>query len=157
MISEIVMIIALLALGTFFYIQQNDKETSLLLGWLPLTSLIVFIAAFAIGMGALPWLMMGEIVPQKVKGPATSIATFVNWFLAFVVTLTFDALKKWLTDAGAFWLFAGCCLLGSVFCFFAVPETKGKTPDEIQAFFGNERSQINEIRRPLLSNDANDD
>ena len=81
--------------------------------------------------------MMGEIVPQKVKGPATSVATFFNWGLAFVVTFSFESLKQGLTDAGAFWFFAGICVLAAVFCGLVVPETKGKTPAEIQAYFGN--------------------
>ena len=137
LISEIFSTIALVSLGTFFYIQENDLETSLTLGWLPVTSLIVFMAGYAVGLGSLPWLMMGEIVPQKVKGPASSVATFVNWALSFIVTLSFDSLKVGLTNAGAFWFFAAIGVLNTLFCAFIVPETKGKTPAEIQAPFGN--------------------
>ena len=137
LISEILMVIALVSLGTYFYIRDNDLETALTLPWLPVTSLIVFIAGFSIGLGPIPWLMMGELVPERVKGPATSAATFFNWGLAFAVTLSFNSLKQALTDAGAFWFFAAICSLATLFCGFIVPETKGKTSAEIQANFGN--------------------
>ena len=61
------MCIAMFALGTFFYIQENDPVTADTLGWLPLTSLIVFNAAFGIGAGPIPWLMFAEILPAKVS------------------------------------------------------------------------------------------
>ena len=137
LVSEIFMIISMAALGTFFYLKDNQPDTLDSIGWLPLVSLMLFIAAFAIGLGPMPWLMTSEIVPQKVKGPATSIATFINWMLAFIATKTFVDLKKGLTDAGAFWFFGAICVLGLFFCFFAVPETAGKTSEEIQLFFGN--------------------
>jgi SP family facilitated glucose transporter-like MFS transporter 8 len=136
LVSNIMMCISMFALGTFFYIQANDPETAKSLGWLPLTSLILFIATFAIGAGPMPWLLTGEILPAKVKAPATSIATFTNWFLAFIVTKTFVDIQAGLTKAGSFWLFGGFCVLGVLFSIFALPETKDKTPEEIQAFFG---------------------
>lgn len=66
------------------------------------------------------------------KGPASSVATFLNWTFAFIVVLTFVDVKAGLTDAGAFWFYAGICFVGTLFCFFFVPETAGKTPQQIQ-------------------------
>ncbi len=132
------MSISLFALGAFFYVKENPSSDPAVidsLGWLPLFSLILFIAAFGIGAGPVPWLMSSEILPAKVKGPGVSIATFTNWFLAFLVTKTFASIQETLTSAGAFWLFGTCCIFGALFGLFILPETKGKSPEEIQSLF----------------------
>lgn len=124
------------ALGAFFYIKENDAATADTIGWLPLVSLLVFIAAFSLGSGPLPWMMFGEILPAKVRGPGGSVATFTNWFLVFLVTKTFVQVQAGLTEAGAFWMFGCFCFLAVFFSIFFLPETKDKTPEQIQAFFG---------------------
>jgi Sugar (and other) transporter len=73
----------------------------------------------------------------NILGPSTSIASFFNWGLSFIVTKTFVTMQEGLTIAGAYWLFGAFCFLGVIFTAFALPETKGKTYDEIQALFGN--------------------
>lgn len=132
------MSISLFALGTFFYLKENssvDPAVVESLGWLPLVSLIVFIAAFAIGAGPIAWLMSNELLPAKIKGPGMSIVSFVTWGLAFVVTKTFVNIQAALTSAGAFWMFGSFCVLGTLFSLFILPETKGKSPEDIQALF----------------------
>lgn len=137
LMSTAIMSIAMFALGAFFYIQEHyDEETVASLGWLPLTSLIVFIAAFGLGAGPMPWLMFGEILPAKVRGPGGSAAAFSNWFLAFIITLTFVDIQEAMTPAGAFWMFGCFCILAVLFSIFLLPETKGKTPEQIQSYFG---------------------
>ena len=63
------------------YFRDVEPETGVQLGWLPLTSLVVFIAGFGIGLPLMPWLMSAEIVPARVKGPGTSIASFGSWLI----------------------------------------------------------------------------
>lgn len=129
---------SLFALGAFFYIKENEVVDAVVLeslGWLPLTSLILFIAAFGIGAGPVSWLMSSEILPPKIKGPGISIATCTCWLLGFVVTKTFVNIQEVLSSAGAFWMFGSFCMLGTLFGLFILPETKGKTTEEIQALF----------------------
>ncbi len=130
------MCVAMAALGAFFFVLDTDPEGAESLGWLPLTSLILFIAAFAIGAGPIPWMMFGEILPAKVKGPGASAASFTNWFLAFIITLTFVDIQEAITPAGAFWMFGGFLVIAVLFSVFFLPETKGKTPEDIQRHFG---------------------
>lgn len=141
------MCLSMVALGAFFFIketyEEEDPDRVAALGWLPLTSLILFIAAFGVGAGPMPWLMFGEILPARVKGPGSSVATFTNWFLAFVVTLTFVDIQEAIGSSGAFWMFGGFCVLGILFTIFVLPETKGKSPEQIQAFFGTHPSSFN--------------
>lgn len=61
--------------------------------WLSITSLVVYVIAFSLGWGPIPWLLMSEIFPSKARGPASAIATFFNWAFAFAVTKSFQALK----------------------------------------------------------------
>ena len=136
LISEIFMCISMVALGTYFYLKEETDTDVSSLGWLPLTSLIVFIAAFSIGAGPVPWIMFGEILPAKVKATGSSLASFTNWLVAFIVTLTFVDIQDAIGSSGVFWMFGGFCVAGTLFTFFYLPETKGKNPEQIQAFFG---------------------
>jgi len=71
MVSIIIMTLTLVALGVFFYILETDKPTAETLGWLPLTSLCVYIVAFAIGYGPIPWLIMSEIYSKDFNSIAS--------------------------------------------------------------------------------------
>ncbi|XP_042873713.1 facilitated trehalose transporter Tret1-like [Penaeus japonicus] len=106
------------------------------IGAIPLVFLIVFIVAFSIGLGPVPWLMMGELFPSNVRETAASLATAVNWSSAFVITLIFDSMTTALGDHGNYWVFGGICVLAILFSACFVPETKGKTLLEISAYFG---------------------
>lgn len=147
LISDVTMCIFLVCLGVFFYFKESGDEgnadnASIAsdIGILPLISLIVFIVAFSLGYGPIPWLMMGELLPPHIKGLAGSIATSFNWILAFFVTKFFSDMKKGLGGAWCYWLFAIVCAAGTVFVFIFVPETKGKSLDEIQKYFGADTS-----------------
>ncbi|XP_045615875.1 facilitated trehalose transporter Tret1-2 homolog isoform X2 [Procambarus clarkii] len=140
-VSASFMALSLVALGEFFYEKMEDKTWAVnKLGWLPLTSLIIFITAFSIGYGPIPWLMIGELFSPNVKEAAGSFATMFNWSLAFVVTLTFVPLQTALGTYGVYWLYASICVVNLVFCVTIVPETKGKTLEEINAYFGGPSS-----------------
>ncbi|GBG82205.1 hypothetical protein CBR_g34488 [Chara braunii] len=101
---------------------------------LAILSLLAFIAAFSLGMGAIPWIIMAEIFPVQVKGLAGSLATLMNWLSSFVVTLTFQSLLTW-SHSGSFVLFAAECVFTVLFVLRIVPETKGRTLEQIQAAF----------------------
>lgn len=110
------------------------------LGWLPVASLCVFIIMFSIGYGPVPWLMMGELFATDIKGFAGSIAGTTNWVLAFVITKTFKNLTDGLGSGPTFWLFSGLTVVGVIFVFFIVPETKGKSLNEIQQEMAGNRN-----------------
>lgn len=130
--SSSVMAISTIAMGVYFYLKDADAESVTTLGWLPVSSLCVFIIMFSIGFGPVPWLMMGELFASDIKGVAGSIAGTTNWVLAFIVTKTFVNLKDALGSGQTFWLFAGITVVGFIFVFVFVPETKGKSLNEIQ-------------------------
>lgn len=124
--------LATICMGVYFYMQQRDPESVTTLGWLPVCSLCVFIIMFSIGFGPIPWLMMGELFTSDIKGVAGSIAGTTNWLLAFIVTKTFVNMKTALGNGETFWLFSAISVVGIAFVYFLVPETKGRSLNEIQ-------------------------
>ncbi|KAI8566129.1 hypothetical protein RHMOL_Rhmol02G0015700 [Rhododendron molle] len=108
---------------------------SLLIGWDPILAVagvLIFVVSFSIGMGAIPWVIMSEIFPMQVKGIAGSLVTLVNWLGAWAVSYTFNFLMSW-SSSGTFFLYAAFSALTVLFVAKVVPETKGKTLEEIQA------------------------
>ena len=103
--------------------------------WLSILCIVLFNLMFALAWGPVPWLVMSEIFPLRARGPASSFATLTNWTMAFIVTVTFKSMVAALTDQGVFWFYAGCCLVGFIFVYFLMPETKGKTLEEIETMF----------------------
>jgi SP family xylose:H+ symportor-like MFS transporter len=90
-------------------------------------------ACFAMTLGPVTWVLISEIFPNRVRGAAVSIAVSALWIACFVLTYTFPLLNQALGPAGTFWLYAAICLLGFVFVLLYVPETMGKTLEQIEA------------------------
>lgn len=121
------MFLSLLVLGAAF----KWIHPSPLLGWVTVLGLVVYVAFFAISLGPIFWLLIAEIYPLTIRGKAMGVATVVNWAANLAVGITFLTLIQYLGNAYTFWLYAivtiGCWL----FTYYLVPETKGKTLEEI--------------------------
>ncbi|XP_072944082.1 facilitated trehalose transporter Tret1-like [Epargyreus clarus] len=131
-ISSVTMTITLVVLGTFFYVRDNLHLDVSNLGWLPLTTLMIYLLGFSLAFGPIPWLMMGEILPAKIRGAAASICTAFNWLCTFAVTKTFHNIIVGIGPAGTFWLFGCICFIGLFFVIVYVPETRGKSLEQIE-------------------------
>jgi len=94
--------------------------------------ILLYIAFFASAMGPLVWVVMAEIFPIRMRGAAMGIATLILWFADFAVTLTFPVISDKLNASAAFWIYAVMCALDLVFMIFYLPETKGKSLEEIE-------------------------
>lgn len=126
------MVVALSALGTFFYLQVSTDISTDPVFWLPIFSLILYIFAFHFGICSIPWTLSSELFPSNVKGVAAPTITICCWLSSFLVTKFFNSMNSAMGKAGSFWFFGGCCLLTGIFSLFFVPETKGKSFSEIQ-------------------------
>jgi MFS family permease len=126
--------VALVGLGIFF--ASSGIQHSV--GWLALACLLFYIFGFAIGLGPVFWLMISEIFPLQMRGPAMAVCAMFNWGFNFLISYTFLSLTDTITKQGTFWLYAffGVCAL--VFFATMVPETKGRALEQIQQDLGSD-------------------
>ncbi len=144
--------LALAALGAFFFMKDSLGDS---LKWVTVGTVLVYIIFFAISLGPLGWLIISEIFPTKYRGVGVSIGSFSNWFFNAIVAFTFlklawlftgpgmeitkqvvvDGVSKTETDpnpAGAFFIYAAVAIIGIIWGLKYIPETKGKTLEEIE-------------------------
>ena len=131
-----------MALGTYFYLldtsSTNDNRAVETLTWLPLTSLIIYFFAFSVGNGPIPFMMNGEIFAPEAKRLSSTLSITFNWLCEFFVTQFELDLEHAIGLHGACFLYGSICALAVVLLFF-IPETKGKSSDELKnIFMGNQ-------------------
>lgn len=90
------------------------------------------IGCYAMSLAPVTWVLISEIFPNRVRGSAVSVAVSSLWIACFVLIYTFPKLKVAAGMAAVFWIYAGICLAGFVFVCWAVPETKGKSLEQIE-------------------------
>src|ERR671917_509250 len=135
LIGLVGMTISLALLGTVFASGATGENSTVLSGVLATLCLAVYIASFAISLGPVFWLMISEIYPLRIRGTAMSVASIANWGSNWLVALTFPVLLATFGGAGSFWLFAVLGIVAWFFVYFRVPETKGRSLEEIEASF----------------------
>lgn len=100
-----------------------------------LVLVITAIAIYSMSLAPITWVVLSEIFPNRIRGLAMSIATFSLWVASFVLTFTFPLLNEALGAYGTFWVYSGISILGFWFIKNKLPETKGKTLEEIETEF----------------------
>ena len=98
-------------------------------------SIVLFIVGFSIGWSTIPWVMMSELSPLRVRGILSGVATFVNWSTAAFVTGFFPVYQGAVQHYGSWWTLTGITLLSIPFVLIFLPETKGKSLEEIEESF----------------------
>ncbi|NDP22227.1 MAG: sugar porter family MFS transporter [Paludibacter sp.] len=111
-------------LGAAFYFQLK--------GIAVLALVVTAVAIYAMSLAPIVWVILSEIFPNRIRGAAMALATFALWIACFILTYTFPLLNKSLGAAGTFWVYAGVCLVGFIFILKKLPETKGKSLEEIE-------------------------
>ncbi|KAL7101827.1 hypothetical protein ACP275_08G079300 [Erythranthe tilingii] len=131
-VSCSLMTLSSLLVAMAFYLKDILPEKShSTMGVLSLIGLLILVIGFSIGLGAVPWIIMSEILPVSIKSLAGSVATLANWLSASVVTMTANLLLTW-SSGGTFLIYALVSAFTVVFVALWVPETKGRTLEEIQ-------------------------
>ncbi len=90
------------------------------------------IACYGSTLAPVTWVVLSEIFPNRIRGAAMSVSVFALWAGCFILTFSFPHLKDVLGPANTFWIYAAICLAGSVLVYFRLPETKGKTLEQIE-------------------------
>jgi MFS transporter, SP family, galactose:H+ symporter len=122
------MAITLLLLGLTFVLPFESVDT-----WLSLVCILLYISAFAVGMGPIFWLLIAEVFPADARADGAAVSSTANWLANFVIGLLFLPLIDAIGEGPTFWVFAVVCVAGLWFANRYVPETKGRTFAEIDA------------------------
>jgi len=136
------MIVTLTALGLSFQISNPSGQ----LAWIAVICLMGYVASFAISLGPIFWLLIAEIYPLKIRGLAEGTAATFNWGSNFIVSLTFLTLVEKLGASSTFLLYALASVASWLFAYYLVPETKGRTLEQIEAFW-----RAGHRSRPMVS------
>ncbi|XP_076546377.1 facilitated trehalose transporter Tret1 [Osmia lignaria lignaria] len=131
MISAFGTSVSTFLVGLFFFLQNNETDVGMIT-WLPATGSILYVIMYAFGLAALPFTVMSEVFPTNVKALGTGIGMFVCNGSAVIVTSIYQSIVEQYGIHAAFWLFSTISLSGVVFVFYYMPETKGKTLQEVQ-------------------------
>jgi sugar porter (SP) family MFS transporter len=131
--GSMLMVLALVMLGFIFALHTSH------IGSLTLIALIIYILAFALSFGPVFWLMSAEIFPTRVRAAGASISSFANWAANFLVSITFLSLIGALGAPATFWLFAFFGVLAFLFSWKFVPETKGRSLEQIERYWESGR------------------
>ena len=130
LIGALGMGVAMLSLGLVFFAKGS--------GILALFSMMLYVASFAVSWGPVTWVLLSEIFPNKIRGRALAIAVAAQWISNYLVSLTFPMMNdnSYLTEkfnnGFAYWVYAFMCVLAYLFVKKYVPETKGKTLEEME-------------------------
>ncbi|KAJ7978387.1 Polyol transporter like, partial [Quillaja saponaria] len=138
------MIVCLASLGVSLTIIDHSHTK---LTWaiaLSIASVLCFVASFSIGMGPIAWVYSTEILPLRLRAQGASMGVVANRVTSGVISMTFISLYEGITISGAFFLFTGIAMVSWVFFFIMLPETQGKTLEEIEGCFGNFTKKSND-------------
>jgi len=105
-------------------------------GWPVLLLTLCAIACYSMSLAPVTWVLISEIFPNRIRGAAVSIAVSALWLASFILTFTFPAILGAIGSAGAFWLYSAICFCGFAFIWRRVPETKGRTLEQIEQQLG---------------------
>ena len=111
-------------LGLCYYMEMS--------GILMVSLVVLAIACYAMSLGPVTWVLISEIFPNRVRAVAVATATFALWMASCTLTYTFPFLNTFLETSGTFWIYACICLAGFLFFLKKLPETKGKSLEELE-------------------------
>lgn len=119
-------------LGLSYYLEVTGEQILILV--------ILAIAVYAMSIAPITWVVLSEIFPTKIRGTAMSIASLALWMASFVLTYTFPLMNSGLGSYGTFWIYCGITAMGFVYIKLKLPETKGKSLEEIESLFLTNKS-----------------
>lgn len=111
-------------LGTCYFMHITDFFMVILV--------VAAIACYAMTLGPVTWVLIAELFPNRVRAVAVAVCTFALWTASFTLTYTFPLLNTALGSYGTFWIYAGVCAAGFIFFSLRLPETKGKSLEELE-------------------------
>ena len=123
--------------GVSYYHGEHDFCNNSGLGTIAIVGVIIFIVAFSLAWGPIPWTSMSELVPGRVESLYASIASMVNWSFAVIITACFQPYSDLVTPKFAWWSFSIVMFVSIFFVVIFLPEAKGHSLEQIEDHFEN--------------------
>ena len=134
LISATGMALSYIVIGALFYYEN-------LSGYILLVFSLTAVASYSAGLAPVTWVILSEIFPNRIRGQAMAVATFVLWIGTFTLTLTFPVFLERLQGSFTFWIYGAICILGFFFILKFLPETKGKTLEELEKLLTGKKTE----------------
>ncbi|XP_018321677.1 facilitated trehalose transporter Tret1-2 homolog [Agrilus planipennis] len=151
------MTISMLLLGSYVLAKSQDLLSDAVISkfnfWLPMTLLTVYIFTSTLGFYAIPFAMTAELFPAKARGMASGLLTCVAYTFNFITVKFFPNMVKTMGSYGVFFLFGAFSLAGTIFVVLCLPETKGKTLEEIEEYFGKKKTKQATEKSLMINHD----
>ncbi|RZC38442.1 Sugar tr and/or MFS 1 domain containing protein [Asbolus verrucosus] len=148
--------LSLLVIAIYFALKNSGIDVSVA-SWVPIVSVMVYAAVFKFGLGMVPIVMTAELFPAKVKAIGMTLSDAMYLIFGLISIYLYQTLKESCGIHVPFFIFAGSCFLTAIFCAFVIPETKGKTLEEIQFILKGEPyqpQQVNNIENGEKTNET---
>ena len=137
------MVLSLLTLAISLTVIDQSKSKLMWAIGLSITMVLTYVATFSIGAGPITWVYSSEIFPLRLRAQGAAAGVVVNRTTSGVISMTFLSLTKAITIGGAFFLYCGIAATGWLFFYIVLPETRGKTLEDMEGSFGSFRSKSN--------------
>ena len=128
-VGTIGLTVSMVVLGSFFFFTGLQDSVP----WLALVCLVFYVGSYAVGLGPVFWLMISEIYPLGIRSDAMAVATMANWGSNFLVSATFLSVVSAAGKGTTFMIYAGLGAIATLFFVWKVPETKGRSLEEIES------------------------
>lgn len=116
-------------------------------GWVSVAFLFIYMLLFGMTWGPVPWAMPSEIFPSVLRGESVAWSTCSNWFNNFIIGLITPPLVSRILGFGAYIFFAVWCALSGIWTWFCLPETKGRSLEDMDRVFGDRTAEADRARR----------
>jgi MFS transporter, SP family, galactose:H+ symporter len=150
------MTVGLVAIAAAFAFLDRHPPTGggpSITGIVTLLAMVVYIASFAFSLGPVVWTLISEIYPNRIRGKAMAVATAFNWGAAFIVSATFLSVMNAIGESTTFLIFAALCVIAFFWIKAKVPETKGKSLEQIQQAWADHDQARQEPEKPAYATD----
>ena len=117
-------------------------ETARTFGWVPITALLLSVMMGTLGFMTLPFAMLGEVFPANIRGWACGVTTFIGTIYWFLAVKLFPQMKCWIGFHNVCTMYTAVIAIGTVFVYFYLPETRGKTLKEIEDLFKGDKHKV---------------
>lgn len=143
--SSVGMTLSMFLLGVYLVVVEEkslSSESTSDLQWIPIVLLLIYFLTSSVGFLIMPFAMNAEIFPIKIRGRATGTAACIGYLFNFIVVKIYPDMAGSMMSYGVFFFYGSFALVGGVFVYFLLPETKGKSYEEIEAYFVKKQEKV---------------